>query len=609
MGDGSNVVAADAGFRGLVLRFTAAAVKIDGGVVAADAGAKLQSLVDFTIERGFEGLHTLTGIPGSVGGAIYGNAGAYGNSIDQFIERVDYFDGAAVRSKDNAACEFAYRESVFKRHKNWVILGGALRLPAGDRQALRARADEIRQIRDEKFPPSMLCAGSIFKNLHIRDLPAAAAAEVPRQAVRAGKVASAYFLEKVGAKGMRNGGIAIASYHANLLYNRGGGTAAEVRALVCELKSRIRKRYGFEVEEEVNTSADRREDRTMLRITTTPIGIVLLASALLAPGAAAADWSDLLRNGLDDWTVLGDGIWRLRSDGVLTAYRAPDKKLFAGRETITAEDYKLWNIRQSWLYTKREFEEFDLRLEYWVRSPGNSGISVRDPSQAAWGVSDPPDFRKTPSKLGYEIQINSEWSDKWGSGSIYGLAQAKEGLHRVRRMERHQHRVAPRRHPRLRQRRSRRRAPRRPPAPNQGTHRAATPRSAQRCDVPQYLDIGALTHARVRHCLDTGRRHRPRGHARRRGGAGGRRPKIRRAVPLLAVRLGHGLLLRRRTHDARGRPGAIASARRHPAGRGRPPAGAGQRHAQRLAAAHPPGASISTLASVRRSSTPVSSRR
>ena len=88
-----------------------------------------------------------------------------------------------------------------------------------------------------------------FQNLHIRDLPAAAAAEVPRQGpCAAGKVASAYFLEKVGAKGMRNGGIAIASYHANLLYNRGGGTAAEVRALVCELKSRIRS---FEVEEEV----------------------------------------------------------------------------------------------------------------------------------------------------------------------------------------------------------------------------------------------------------------------------------------------------------------------------------------------------------------------
>ncbi len=251
MGDGSNVVASDAGFRGLVLRFTAEAVKIDDGVIAVDAGAKLQSLVDFTINCGFEGLHTLTRIPGSVGGAVYGNAGAYGNSIDQFIERVDYFDGTAVRSRDNAACEFKYRESIFKRRKDWVILGCALRLPAGDRRTLIERAREIREIRDKKFPLSMLCAGSIFKNLHIHELPAEAAAEIPRHAVRAGKVASAYFLEKVGAKGMRNGGIEIASYHANLLYNRGGGTAVEVRALVDELKNRIRRRYDFEVEEEV----------------------------------------------------------------------------------------------------------------------------------------------------------------------------------------------------------------------------------------------------------------------------------------------------------------------------------------------------------------------
>lgn len=251
MGDGSNVIVSDAGFRGLVLRFTAEAVRIDGGVIAADAGAALQSLVDFTLERGLEGLHTLTGIPGSVGGAVYGNAGAYGNSIDRFIERVDYFDGAALRSSDNAACEFGYRESVFKRRKNCVILGCTLRLPVGDRQALTARAHEIRKIRDEKFPPSMFCAGSIFKNLHIRDLPAETMAGVPDHAVRGGKIAAAYFLDKVGAKGMRNGGVAVASYHANLLYNRGGGTAAEVRALVGELKERIRERYGFEVEEEV----------------------------------------------------------------------------------------------------------------------------------------------------------------------------------------------------------------------------------------------------------------------------------------------------------------------------------------------------------------------
>ena len=97
----------------------------------------------------------------------------------------------------------------------------------------------------------MRCAGSIFKNLYLRTLPEEAAAIVPRRAVRAGKVASAFFLEQVGAKGMRSGGIEIAPYHANLLYNIGGGTAAQIRELVVELKSRVRARFGFEVEEEV----------------------------------------------------------------------------------------------------------------------------------------------------------------------------------------------------------------------------------------------------------------------------------------------------------------------------------------------------------------------
>ena len=163
----------------------------------------------------------------------------------------------------------------------------------------------------------------------------------------------------------------------------------------------------------------------------TRIWTTLLAIALLAPVANAADWVDLLRNGLDGWTILGDGIWRLRSDGVITAYRGPDKRLFTDRESVSAQEYKRWDARQSWLYTKQEYEEFDLHLEYWVRTPGNSGISIRDPSQAEWGISDPPDFSKTPSKLGYEIQINSEWPDRWGTGSIYGLAKAKEGLQHV----------------------------------------------------------------------------------------------------------------------------------------------------------------------------------
>ena len=97
----------------------------------------------------------------------------------------------------------------------------------------------------------MKCAGSIFKNLMLRDLPAAAAAEVPERVVREGKVPSAWFLEQVGAKGMRRGGIQVAAYHANLVYNDGAGTAADLCALIDELKERVRARFELLLEEEV----------------------------------------------------------------------------------------------------------------------------------------------------------------------------------------------------------------------------------------------------------------------------------------------------------------------------------------------------------------------
>ena len=251
LGDGSNVVVSDEGFRGLVVRYVADGLSRDGRAIEAEAGGSLQALVDLTIEHGLEGMHTLERIPGSVGGAVYGNAGAYGHQLDEFVERVDFLDNGQVHSFGPDECEFEYRESVFKRRKDWLIVAVRLVLPRGERSALRSRANQIREIRDEKFPPEMRCAGSIFKNLYLDALPPDAAAIVPSRAVRAGKVASAFFLELVGAKGMRNGGIEIAPYHANLIYNCGGGTAAQLRELVVELKRRVLDRFGFEVEEEV----------------------------------------------------------------------------------------------------------------------------------------------------------------------------------------------------------------------------------------------------------------------------------------------------------------------------------------------------------------------
>jgi UDP-N-acetylmuramate dehydrogenase len=191
IGGGSNLVADDRGFPGVVLRYTAKSIEIDGSMVKVAAGAVLQDLVDSTIAAGLEGLHTMTGIPGWVGGAIYGNAGAYGHSIHEFVESVRCFNGSSVREIGNVACEFHYRESIFKRHKDWVVLETTLRLPPGDPSALRAKADEILKVRNEKYPPSMRCAGSIFKNLILAELPESVRAQVPERVIREGKVAAA----------------------------------------------------------------------------------------------------------------------------------------------------------------------------------------------------------------------------------------------------------------------------------------------------------------------------------------------------------------------------------------------------------------------------------
>jgi len=251
IGGGTNLIVSDSGFRGIVLRYRGDGMKAAGLCVTAEAGATLQRLVDFTIEHGLKGLETLAGIPGSVGAAVYGNAGAYGHSISERAVAVRFFDGHGVRIFDTAACQFAYRESIFKRHKDWVVFSVDLRLGAADAAELRRAADDILKVRNEKFPETMQCAGSIFKNLLLKDLPPAAAAEVPAASVRDGKVPAAWFLEHVGAKGMERGRIRVATYHANLIYNAGGGTAADLGALIRELKQRVRVRFGFELEEEV----------------------------------------------------------------------------------------------------------------------------------------------------------------------------------------------------------------------------------------------------------------------------------------------------------------------------------------------------------------------
>ena len=127
----------------------------------------------------------------------------YGRSTHGTICSVRFFDGQGVREFTNEDVAFRYRHSRFKENKQWIILSSEWELTPGDGATLRKQADDIRAVRDAKYPPTMKCAGSIFKNLLFAELPAAVQLDVDPKVVREGKVPSAYFLERVDAKGMK----------------------------------------------------------------------------------------------------------------------------------------------------------------------------------------------------------------------------------------------------------------------------------------------------------------------------------------------------------------------------------------------------------------------
>jgi len=160
----------------------------------------------------------------------------------------------------------------------------------------------------------------------------------------------------------------------------------------------------------------------------------LLILGLIGGGLAAADWKPMFNGkNLDGWEVIGDGQWTVMADGTLLGQRIGDyrKLLVPGGPMTTPKDFRSWVDTQSWLYTTRnDFGEFDLHLEYWTKTTGNSGVSIRDTSRAKAGITTPPDYTHTPSKIGYEIQINNRFPDPHPSGSIYGFVDApKEAQH------------------------------------------------------------------------------------------------------------------------------------------------------------------------------------
>ena len=251
IGSGSNLLVSDRGFPGLVIKNDIAGIKQSGQKLIVKGGTLLQDLVDFANQAGLGGLEKMTGIPGTVAGAVCGNAGAYGQAISDRLVWVKVFAGRKERSLNRDLCRFSYRESIFKEKKDLIILEAEFRLERTAPQDLQAVSREIRALREKKYPAGLKCPGSFFKNLRVEDLPPRARAKIPKDKIVHGKVPAGYLLEEVGAKGKSLGGVKIASYHGNLFFTEGEGTAEDFLALAKECRRRVKKRFGVRLDPEV----------------------------------------------------------------------------------------------------------------------------------------------------------------------------------------------------------------------------------------------------------------------------------------------------------------------------------------------------------------------
>ncbi|MDE3137174.1 MAG: UDP-N-acetylmuramate dehydrogenase [Acidobacteriota bacterium] len=255
LGGGTNLLIDDHGFDGLVLRPNLRVLEAESARVKVGAGMLVAELLEFLAERRLAGLEWAGGLPGTVGGAVRGNAGAFGGEIkDTAVEVVSLnTETLELTSRANAECGFGYRNSFFKQHPAEIILTTTFALREGDAAEIARVIEERKEYRRRRHPLEYPNIGSIFKNVDLKRVPDAVR-ELCAHVIKVDPfpvIPTAFLLSEAGLKGLRRGGAMISPKHPNFIVNIDHAGSGDVRGLVAEAKQTILDRFGVELEEEI----------------------------------------------------------------------------------------------------------------------------------------------------------------------------------------------------------------------------------------------------------------------------------------------------------------------------------------------------------------------
>ena len=234
LGNGSNVLVSDKGIRGIVLQIGLKEIKVEkheNALIEVDAGAMLGALAQILLKQNISGFEFAAGIPGSIGGAIRMNAGAYGGEMKDIVKNVTVLnEKGEINILTNEECEFSYRHSRFTNSKE-IVIKTTLELPFGNEAEIKAKMDEYAQSRREKQPLNLPSAGSTFK--------------------RGSDFITAKLIDECGLKGYTSGDAQVSTLHAGFVVNLGNATAQDVLNVVSHVKQVVLEKTGKQIELEV----------------------------------------------------------------------------------------------------------------------------------------------------------------------------------------------------------------------------------------------------------------------------------------------------------------------------------------------------------------------